>query len=239
MKYLTRDEICGLEKFLVADNEEAVGIEIHIGGDWRRGYPEPHTIRKYSLEELSGGELIPLEDQTLCALVGDQLYYKDNQRGFVEATGAEYAYRGVSRQTGDYLYQRAMVSYCSPIVTLPPEEILSLDTILVKNNHRVVGVKLIHGFSGIGGSNNSGFGAEPGKEIVYTAEELDGRKPIRVEDDMICALANDVLHFRYRSYNGEMRTFTLDYRKRTYIARGDGIAYDTVSATKVVLILKE
>ena len=54
----------------------------------------------------------------------------------------------------------------------------------------------------------------------------------------MCALINDVLYFRYTKRNGEKNIFTLNYREREYNAIGDGIAYDTVSATKVVLMLK-
>jgi len=54
MKCLTPDEVRGLDKFLVCHNDEAVGIEIHIGKDWRRGYSEPDTIQRFTLEELAG-----------------------------------------------------------------------------------------------------------------------------------------------------------------------------------------
>jgi len=54
MKRLTRDEVRELDKILVEGNDEAVGIEIHIGKDWRRGYSEPDTIQKFTLSELEG-----------------------------------------------------------------------------------------------------------------------------------------------------------------------------------------
>ena len=34
------------------------------------------------------------------------------------------------------------------------------------------------------------------------------------------------------------KVFTLNYRERDTIFRGDGIAYDTIEATEVVLLLK-
>ncbi|MBQ8688810.1 MAG: hypothetical protein IJ515_00395 [Clostridia bacterium] len=234
MKRLTSDEVEVLEKFLVADNDEVCGIEIHVGKDWRRGYSEPDTVEKYSLEELGGKALIKLEDDTLCALVGDSLYYK-NERGYVGSTKTEYTYKGVCRATGDYLYQRAIVLYRCPITPLSADEVLALDRVLVKNNKRVVGVRIEYGSKGIGGSNTSGFCAH--RSVKYTAEELDGAPLVSVGRSMICALANDVLHFKNNS-DGEYRTFTLDYRERSFISLGEEIAYDTYSATRVELILE-
>ena len=56
MRYLSWDEVKGLEKFLAEDNDDAVGIEIHTGlydlsADDRYGKPE--TVKAYSLEELA------------------------------------------------------------------------------------------------------------------------------------------------------------------------------------------
>ncbi len=237
MRHLSDEEVLGLDRFLVADNDEAVGIEIHIGKDYRRGYDEPDRIDKYSCADLSGGEFIEAGDVTLCALVGDRLYYK-NKWGYIYSTAVEFAYRGVNRETRDYLYVRSMVSYSSPIVTLPKEEIVPLEKIRVENNKRVVGVKLIRGCRGKGGSYTSGFSAFDGAR-VYTREQLDGHEIIYVEGTAMCALIGDVLYFRYTDRNGEKNIFTLNYREREYTAIGDGIAYDTVEATKVVLLLDE
>ena len=238
MRYLTQEETDGLCSFLVEDCDEATGIEIHVGRDYRLGYEEPYRIDRYSLNDLSSGAFISVEGATLIALVGDRLYYK-NEWGGVYSTGTEYAYRGVDRSTGDYLYIRAMVTYRTDIVTLPKEEIIPLDRILVRGNERVVGVKLIRGCRGIGGSNTSGFSGFEDGERIYTAEQLDGRDIIYVEGVEMCALAKDVLYFRYTDRNGEKNIFTLNYREREYTAIGDGIAYDTVEATKVVLLLDE
>ena len=57
MRTLEWDEVLGLEKFMVEDNDEIIGMEIHVGKDWRNGYSEPDSVVKYSLEELSGGSL--------------------------------------------------------------------------------------------------------------------------------------------------------------------------------------
>ena len=241
MRYLTSDEVRGLDKFLVEGNYEAIGIEIHIGKDWRTGYSEPDTIQKFTLAELEGKAPIEIGQVKICALTGDQLYCVEKGQYFdeVHSTGTEYAYKGISPDTGDYMYVRVMVSYCSSIVTLLDEEILSLDAFLVKDNDRVVGVRFEPGSSGIGGSNSSGFSADRGKEYEYTVEELCEKKPFRIEDDVLCALVNDVLYLRYRNRDGDMRVYALDHRKRSLVTTGDGIAYDTVSATRITLILKD
>ena len=241
MRYLTSDEVRELDKFLIDGNDEAVGIEIHIGKEWRTGYSEPDTIQKFTLSELEGKEPIEIGRVKVCALAGDQLYCieKGKYSDEVHSTGTEYAYRGVSPDTGDYMYVRVMVTYCCPIVTLPDDEILSLDTFLVKGNDRVVGVRFEPGSSGIGGSNSSGFSADSGKEYEYTVDELGTKKPFCIEEDVLCALVNDVLYLRYRNRNGDMRVYTLDYRKRSLVTTGDSIAYDTVSATRITLILKD
>ena len=54
----------------------------------------------------------------------------------------------------------------------------------------------------------------------------------------MCALVNDVLYFRYKDSDGNMRAYTLDYRKRKTLIRGGEVAYDTIAATEVYLIMK-
>ena len=241
MKYLTSDEVRVLDEFLAIDNDEAVGIEIHIGKDWRAGYSEPDTIQRFTLKELEGKAPIEIERVKICALVDDQLYCieKGKYSDDVHSTGTEYVYKGISEVTGDYMYVRVIVAYCCPIVTLPEQEIASLENFFVKDNNRVIGVRFEPGFSGIGGSNSSGFSADREKKFEYTAAELCGKKPFRIEKDELCALVNDVLYLRYRNRDGDMRVYVLDYRKRSLVTFGDGIAYDTVSATRITLLLKD
>lgn len=236
MRDLSDCEVASLERFLVEDNEEAVGISIGSGITHSNGvYSEPAAVRSLSLEELAGGELIQTENLTLCALVGDRLYFRyRNGRVGVIATDDSFDY--ITQPDRRRLYENIQIVFNTPIVTLPEEQILSRKTILVKNNKRVVGVRILRGSRGIGGSNTSGFCADRG--ITYTPEELSEHAPIWVEGAEICALANDVLHLRYQNKDGEQRVFTLDYRKRSYTSIGEGIAYDTVSATKVILLLK-
>ena len=119
---------------------------------------------------------------------------------------------------------------------LADEEIHSLKAILVRSNKQVVGIKIMHGYMGSGGTNQSSFCAESVAE--YTAQELNGKAPIRVNKSEICALVNDVLYFRQKGSDGKMNTSTLDPREKEQLYSGDSIAYDTVSATKVVLLLK-
>ena len=227
-----------LEKFLVEDNDEVTGIEIHVGKDWRNGYSEPDSVVTYSLEELSGGEFIEMGDVILCAVVGDTLYYKDKKCNTAGWTSLEYVYRGVSKDTGDYMYARAMLSYNCPLVILPEEEIVPLDKILVRDNKRVKSVRFLPGYCGVGGSNTSDFSSDFDRKYEYTPEELDGKSPLWIHGIEVCALVNDVLYFRYKGSDGNMHAYTLDYRKRNTLIRGDEVAYDTIAATEVYLIMK-
>lgn len=119
---------------------------------------------------------------------------------------------------------------------LSNEEILSRKTILVKDNQRVVGVKIARGYWGMGGTNCSGFSTKSVTE--YSAENLSGMEPIWIVGSEICALVNDVLYFRCEA-DGEKRVYTLDHREESRMMVGDSIAYDTASAARVVLLLKE
>ena len=237
MRHLSSEEVCGLQSFLVADNDEAVGIELHIGKDYRCGYDAPDKIVKYSLSDLQNGEFIEAGDVMLLALVGDKLYYR-NKWDYTSFTRTEYAYRGVNPENYDYMYVRAIVTYKSPISFLSKEEVLPLEHIRVENNKKVVGVRLIRGCRGIGGSNTSGFSSFD-DTVDYTTEMLVGHDPIFVRGCQICALVGDVLYLKCKDRNGEPDILTVDYRQGDRVLLGDGIAYDTVEATRVVLLLDE
>lgn len=241
MKRLSDNEIFSMERFLIAENEEAVGFEIRIGKDWRSGYSQAERVQRFSLEELAHAQVLDLGRVKVCALAGDRLYCIERGRHFdeVHAVKTEYAYRGVDPDTGEYLYIRVIVLFKTPIALMSGEEIFALETILVKENARVVGVKLEPGSMGIGGTNRSGFGADVGRERRYTAEELCGRAPIPVEDAELCALVGDVAYLRCRDPQGKEKVVTLSHREDPYLRRGEGIGYDTVSATRVTLLLKE
>lgn len=116
---------------------------------------------------------------------------------------------------------------------LSDEEIHSLNTILVRDNDRVVGIKITSGYIGIGGTNQSGFSAE--SEHIYRAEELSKRKPIDVNGAKICGLVNDLLYLSCK----EGGTHTLDRHNKERLYIGDCIGYDTATATKVILLFKE
>lgn len=91
---------------------------------------------------------------------------------------------------------------------------------------------------GVGGSNRSGFRENISQWHQYPLDALSGREPIRVRKSEICALVNDVLYFRCEDENGQKRVYTMNFRNKEITMSGDSIAYDTVSATRVSLILK-
>lgn len=117
---------------------------------------------------------------------------------------------------------------------LEKEEILELQRILVQGNERVVGVRIAHGYMGVGGSNSSGFQETHCYE--YTVEQFDGMEPFRIMGSEICALVNDMLYVRYKDGN-EMKVYTIDYYGCTMT--GDSVAYDTVTAVRIRLLLPE
>ena len=89
MRRLDKDEILALEKFLVEDSDEVIGIEIYKGlSASSSSSSEPKEIIKYAIADLAGGDLITLDEcRTLCAVVGNQLYYRD-EYGNARALGS-------------------------------------------------------------------------------------------------------------------------------------------------------
>ena len=237
MKRLEKHEVLGLEKFLVEDSDEVIGITLHLGMSMSNGeYTAPETIKEFTKEALAGGDLIPLDElRTLCALVGNRLYYRDVY-GHVGSIAPETTFMYHCNATKRYLYGRIIVLYSESIEKLPDEEILSRKTILVKDNKRVSGIQIERGHMGLGGTNRSGFSATSERE--YTAQQLSGSEPIWVMKSEICALVNDVLYFRCDDGDGKKRVYTLDHREEGRMMVGEGIAYDTASAARVVLLLK-
>jgi len=116
--------------------------------------------------------------------------------------------------------------------------VVFLDKILVRDNKRVESVRFFPGYCGVGGSNTSGFSTDWDSAYEYTSEELDGRSPLWIHGEEVCALVNDVLYCRSEEENGKKRVYTKNFIQKEITMSGDSIAYDTVSATRVSLILK-
>ena len=120
MRYLSWDEVKSLDKFLVEDNDDAVGIEIHTGLYDERAedpYGKPETVKAYTLEELSGGDFLKLGTNLLRAVVCNRLYYTDG-RNWVDNTKMNVAYIGARRE-GGYDYERRMRKFWPWIVLWP------------------------------------------------------------------------------------------------------------------------
>ena len=235
MRYLTWDEVKSLDKFLVEDNDDAVGIEIHTGFcdlSADNCYGKPETVKAYSLEELAGGDFIRMGTKTLRAVVSNRLYWTDSQN-WVENSGTD----AVSFGAGDE-YQRAVLTFCETLERLPDEEILGLERFMVRDNKRVKGVRIMPGYMGIGGSNTSGFSSDSERIRDYPLEYLKNNEFIWVQGVSVRALVDDVLYFCREGSDGNSKVFTLNYRERDTIFRGEGVAYDTIAATEVVLLLK-
>ena len=235
MRYLTWDEVKSLDKFLVEDNDDAVGIEIHTGFcdlSADNCYGKPETVKAYSLEELAGGDFIRMGTKTLRAVVSNRLYWTDSQN-WVENSGTD----AVSFGAGDE-YKRAVLTFCETLERLPDEEILGLERFMVRDNKRVKAVRIMPGYMGIGGSNTSGFSSDSERIRDYPLEYLKNNEFIWVQGVSVRALVDDVLYFCREGADGNSKVFTLNYRERDTIFRGEGVAYDTIAATEVVLLLK-
>ena len=234
MRYLSWDEVKGLEKFLVADNDDAAGIEIHTGfydlsGEDRYGKPE--TVKAYSLEDLNGGDFLQMGTKTLRAVVNNRLYWTDSQN-WVDDSGTDATYIGGRRGNG-YAYERAVLIFRETLERVPDEEILALERFLVRDNKRVEAVRILPGYMGIGGSNTSGFSSDSEQARDYPLDYLENSGFVWAQGYSLRALIGDVLYFCR-----DGKVYTLNYREQETLFRGEGIAYDTIAATKVVLILK-
>ena len=239
MRYLSWDEVKSLDKFLVEDNDDAVGIEIHTGLYDERAedpYGKPETVKAYTLEELSGGDFLKLGTNLLRAVVCNRLYYTDG-RNWVDNTKMNVAYIGARRE-GGYDYERAVLTFQDPVVILPDEEILALDRFMARDNKRVKALRIMPGFRGLGGTNTSGFSGDWERTRDYPVEILDGGEFLWAQGVSIRALIHDVLYFVRTDRNGKARVFTQNHRGNTTVLMGEGIAYDTVAATEVILLLK-
>jgi hypothetical protein len=229
MKYLSWDDVCALEKFLVADNDDAIGIEIQTGICDRRAdnpYGQPETVQTYSLEELNGGEFIQMGSKTLRAVVSNRLYYTYSGN-WVDNTGT------IALSFGDNdTYQRAVLTFRETLQRLPDEQILALERFLVKDNKRVRGIRVLPGYMGLGGTNTSGFSADSDRIRDYALEDLEKSGFVWVQGYSLRALVGDVLYF---CHGDKVRT--LNYRVRDSRCHGEGVAYDTIEATEVVLLL--
>ncbi len=235
MRFLFWDDVKSLDKFLVEDNDDAIGIEIHAGRynlSEEVRYGKPETVKSYSLEELAGGEFLQMGDKTLRAVVSNRLYYTDS-RNFVDNTGTAAVSFGAGNE-----YQRAVLTFRETLERVPDEEILALERFLVRDNKRVEAVRILPGYMGIGGSNTSGFSSDRERIRDYPLEYLESSDFLWVQGYSLRALVGDVLYFCCKDRDGNDKVFTLNYRERDTIFRGDGIAYDTIEATEIVLLLK-
>ena len=131
-----------------------------------------------------------------------------------------------------------MLTFKDTLERLPDEEVISLERFLVRDNKRVKAVRIMPGYMGIGGSNTSGFSSDSERIRDYPLEYLKNNEFIWVQGVSVRALVDDVLYFCREGADGNSKVFTLNYRERDTIFRGEGVAYDTIEATEVVLLLK-
>ena len=129
-------------------------------------------------------------------------------------------------------YERAVLTFRNTLEYLPENQILSLERFLCRDNKRVRGIRIMPGYMGIGGSNTSGFSRDKDQLRDYTPEVLENSGFLWVQGYCLRALVEDVLYFTRND-----RVYTLNYRKRDTLFRGESVAYDTITATEVVLLL--
>ena len=244
MRILTDREVLALDKFLVDGNEDAIGIEIHKGiyskdfkEDRMVGYSEPECVQHFSLDELSKMDVITINNTTFCALVGDILY-GITQHGEVFKEKLEDTFIYGFYWNGAFDYEKIIVKYKPDRypTRLTDFEVFMLQKILVKNNKSFNGVRIETGTMGTGGSNTSGFSADT--TIEYSLEELDGAPRIKIYEDYISAIVNDVLYAKYGESLLEY-VWTLNCRRPSTILKGRMVDFDTVSATRITMIFTD
>lgn len=109
---------------------------------------------------------------------------------------------------------------------------------VVEGNDKVVGIRIAHGYKGMGGSNSSSFQEKSNEVSIYTLEELKTCRSLWAYNMELYALKNDILYIRYTNENGEVYESKLSSDEPGAIFLGDNVSYDTYSAIKVSLILK-
>jgi hypothetical protein len=164
--------------------------------------------------------------KTLRAVVSNRLYYTYHGN-WVDNTGT------IALSFGDNdTYQRAVLTFRETLQRLPDEQILALERFLVKDNKRVRGIRVLPGYMGLGGTNTSGFSADSDRIRDYALEDLEKSGFVWVQGYSLRALVGDVLYF---CHGDKVRT--LNYRVLDTRFHGEGVAYDTIEATEVVLLL--
>lgn len=116
---------------------------------------------------------------------------------------------------------------------LSTKEAMSLKTIVVADNDRVVGLEISNGTTGMGGSNCSGDSEDQNHR--YSMEELKRKKPIKIWCGLeLCAVIGDQFYLRSREEN-----MLEAYGKEGKYILGDSVAYDTYEYQKIRLIYRE
>ena len=113
------------------------------------------------------------------------------------------------------------------------KEAMSLKTIVVADNDRVVGIEISNGTTGMGGSNTSGDSED--RRNRYSLQELKRKKPLKIWCGLeLCAVIGDQFYLRSREEN------TLEaYGKEGKYILGDAVAYDTCEYQRIHLIYRE
>lgn len=114
--------------------------------------------------------------------------------------------------------------------TLSDNEVLALESILVEDNEKIVGILVEYGTTGVGGCNTSGFSADTSNN--FELENLAGKEPLQIKGVKLCAVVNDVMYFR----NDNGKVFPHNY-DQTFKLMGKGIAYDTYECTCISAVL--
>ncbi|MGN0114764.1 MAG: hypothetical protein ACI396_05515 [Acutalibacteraceae bacterium] len=114
---------------------------------------------------------------------------------------------------------------------LSSEEVLALETILVEDNEKIVGVMVEYGTTGVGGCNRSGFSADSFKQVAL--DDIAGKAPYQIKGIKLCAVVSDVMYFR--NDNGDVFPHKYD---ECFRLMGENIAYDTYTCTCISALLK-
>lgn len=116
---------------------------------------------------------------------------------------------------------------------LTDEQALELDSVLVRDNEKIIALHFEQGYYGRGGSNSSPYTEEV--NFDRTLDELAGQPFKEIFGVYVCAVVNDVVYLVKPTSSGK--------KVISFGARGDycgdyGVAYDTMRGFVIRPILK-
>lgn len=117
---------------------------------------------------------------------------------------------------------------------LTDKEVISLKTILIEGNEKIIGLRFYSGYSGRGGSNLSPY--TEGMDVTKMLEEFAGQSPHEIFGMYLRAVVNDVVYLSWKNRYGEEKIISFGANER--YSDEYGVAYDTTEYVGIAPVLK-